>query len=185
MLVAKQVADLITLTRALLLVGYGWLGLAQGAAGLPLAALMLVYSWTSDILDGPIARSSRVYYHSWLGDHDLEVDMAVSVGVMVYLLTAGFVSLPVGAAYAAIWVIVFWRWGAARSLGMLFQAPLYAALIWFILRDAFYFGIVLVFWILAAVVVTWPRFPREVIPGFLSDFKVISGRTKRSKSSKS
>jgi len=83
MIVAKQVADLITLTRALLLFVFAWLGLTTGAQALPLAALLLIYSWTSDLLDGSIARRSRVYYHSWLGDHDLEVDMAVSVNCKI------------------------------------------------------------------------------------------------------
>lgn len=170
MIVAKQVADLITLSRALLLVAFAWLGLKHGADALPLAALLLVYSWFSDLLDGSLARRSRVYYHSWLGDHDLEVDMAVSVGVLIYLLASGFVSLPVGIAYTLIWVLIFWRWGLQRSPGMLFQAPIYAALIWVSLREAFYFGVVQLFWILSAVVITWPRFPREVVPGFLAGF---------------
>ena len=179
--VAKQVADLITLTRGLLLVVYSWLGIVHGAATLPLAALMLVYSWTSDVMDGSIARRSRVYYHTWLGDHDLEVDMAVAAGVLLYLLTAGFISLPLGAAYALIWVFIFWHWGFYRALGMLFQAPLYLALIWISLRDEFYYGVIQVVWILVALVLTWPRFPQEVVPGFINGFKAVSGR-KRKKS---
>jgi phosphatidylglycerophosphate synthase len=173
MIVAKQVADLITLTRALLLFVFAWLGLTQGAGALPLAALLLVYSWTSDLLDGSIARRSRVYYHSWLGDHDLEVDMAVSIGVLIYLLASGFVSLPLGIMYVLVWLLIFWRWGLQRSPGMLFQAPIYAALIWVSLRDAFYYGVVQVFWVLGALVITWPRFPKEVVPGFLAGFGLL------------
>ena len=180
MIVAKQVADLITLSRALLLFIFTWLGLTIGADALPLAALLLIYSWTSDLLDGPIARRSRVYYHSWLGDHDLEVDMAVATGVLIYLLAAGYVSLPLGILYAAIWVLVFWIWGLQRSPGMLYQAPIYAGLIFLSLRDAFYYGVVQVVWILAAVIFTWPRFPQEVIPGFLAGFREFgkSGKNK-------
>lgn len=173
MIVAKQVADLITLSRLLLLFVFAWLGVTQGAEALPFAALLLLYSWTSDLLDGSIARRSRVYYHSWLGDHDLEVDMAVSIGVLIYLLTSGFISLPVGIVYALIWVAVFWHWGLRRSPGMLFQAPIYAGLIWVSLRDAFYYGVIQVFWVLGAVVITWPRFPREVVPGFLAGFGFV------------
>lgn len=170
MIVAKQVADLITLSRALLLLVFAWLGLTQGAEAVPLAALLLVYSWFSDLLDGSLARRSRVYYHSWLGDHDLEVDMAVSVGVLIYLLASGFIGLPVGIVYILVWVLIFLRWGLQRSPGMLFQAPIYVAMIWVSLRDAFYFGIVQLFLIISAVIITWPRFPREVVPGFLAGF---------------
>jgi hypothetical protein len=151
-------------------------GVVYGAAGLPLAALLLSYSWTSDVLDGSIARRSRVYYHTWLGDHDLEVDMAVAAGVLIYLLAANFISLPAGAAYAIVWVIIILFLGFYRSLGMLFQAPLYLALIVLSLRDEFYYGLLLVVWILAATILTWPRFPREVVPGFINGIKVINIR---------
>jgi len=176
MLVAKQVADLITLSRAMLPLVYIWVGLTKGAAGLPLAAMLLVYSWTSDILDDPVARRSRKFYHSWLGDHDLEVDMAASIGVLLYLLLSGYASPLFCAVYALFWVLVFWLWGIQRSAGMLFQAPLYGWLIWISLHDAFEFGVILVFWILCAVIVTWPRFPREVVPGFLSGFGFLKKR---------
>ncbi len=179
MIVAKQVADLITLSRALLPFVLAWIGLTRGADALPLAALLLVYSWTSDMLDGPIARRSRVYYHSWLGDHDLEVDMSVAAGVLVYLLASGYISLTIGFVYIAIWLLVFWRWGLQRSPGMLFQAPIYALMIWISLRDAFYYGVVQVFLVLAAVVVTWPRFPQEIVPGFLAGFDVHKKKNKK------
>ena len=172
MIAAKQVADLITLSRALLPFVLAWIGLTRGADALPLAALLLVYSWTSDMLDGPIARRSRVYYHTWLGDHDLEVDMSVAVGVLVYLLASGYIGLTIGFVYLALWLLVFWCWGLQRSPGMLFQAPIYALMIWISLADAFYYGVVQVFLILAAVAVTWPRFLQEVVPGFLAGFGV-------------
>jgi cardiolipin synthase len=145
---------------------------------LPAAALLLIYSWTSDLLDGALARRSSVYYHSWLGDHDLEVDMSASIGVMIYLLAAGYVSLWVVGIYVLVWLLIFWRWGLQRSPGMLFQAPIYAGLIAASLRDAFYFGLLQVFWVSGAVIVTWPRFPREVIPGFLAGFSVLKSKNK-------
>jgi hypothetical protein len=78
MLVAKNFADLITLTRAVIGFCLAWLGISQGAAALPRAVSFLIAAWTSDVADGPVARRSRVQYSSWLGDHDLEVDMAVA-----------------------------------------------------------------------------------------------------------
>jgi cardiolipin synthase (CMP-forming) len=52
----------------------------------------LIAAWTSDVADGQVARRSRVQYASWIGDHDLEVNMLVACGLLVYLLAAGFVS---------------------------------------------------------------------------------------------
>jgi len=173
MIVAKQVADFITLTRAMLLLCYTWLGITRDSDSIAIAAILLIYSWTSDCLDGPIARRSSRYYHSWLGDHDLEVDISVSVGILIYVLLAGYLPLLVGAGYLIIWLFVFLFFGYHRSLGMLFQAPLYGYLIWLSLQYAPIYGLSMIAWILAALAITWPRFPKEVVPGFLQGFKVI------------
>jgi hypothetical protein len=179
MLVAKQVADFLTLTRVLLVFILIWLGLTQGVDGLPAAALLLMLSWTTDALDGPIARRSRVQYHTWLGDHDLEVDMAVAAGLLAYMILSGFVNTLIGAVYAVAWVLVFLRWGVLRSPGMLFQAPIYGWFIWLALtRDPLYGGL-MVIWILCAIAITWPRFPNEVIPGFLAGMRALNEWHKR------
>ena len=70
MIAAKQVADLITLSRAAVSIVLVGIGEIWGAAALPVAGMLLLYSWVSDVIDGPIARRSKTYYHSWLGDHD-------------------------------------------------------------------------------------------------------------------
>ncbi len=176
MLVAKQVADLVTLARGLLAFWFARLGFTQGEQGLPLAVWLLFAAWTGDALDGPIARRSRVYYHTWLGDHDLEIDLTVSAGLLVYMLAAGYVEWHVAAVYILIWALVFLRWGFARSLGMLIQAPIYAWFIWVAVTEPPFMGWWLVGWIVAAVVLTWPRFPNEVIPGFLSGIRSVNKR---------
>ena len=173
MLAAKQVADLITALRASLFLILPWLGLAQGQGGLPLAVWLMIANWTADSVDGSIARRSRIYYRTWIGDHDLEIDMAVSIGLLGYMVVADLLGWPLAALYVLLWALVFWRTGAHRSLGMLSQAPVYA---WFILvsiREAPASGWWTVFWILAAVVITWPKFPKEIVPGFLSGMRKV------------
>jgi hypothetical protein len=101
MLVAKQVADIITFSRGILAFILAGLGLLVGKEALPMAAGVMIADWAGDMLDGPIARRSRVYYHSWIGDHDLEVDMTVSVGLLIYMLgrlhqLVGGSNLPAG-----------------------------------------------------------------------------------------
>jgi len=176
MLVAKQVADFLTFTRALLLLVFVWLGVIRGAESLPFAALLMIYSWTSDSLDGPLARRSSRSYHTWLGDHDLEVDMAVSVGLLIYMLISGYVPLLIFILYLLAWIIIFLYFGFYRSLGMTFQAPIYGWFLWIALRDAPEYGLAMVAWILAILAVTWPRFPREVVPGFLRGFRQVGRR---------
>lgn len=176
MLIAKPLADLITLSRMLLAFGLAWLGMAQGAPSLPLAAWLMIANWTGDCVDGPIARRSRVYHHTWIGDHDLETDIMVSLGLLAYMVAAGFVGLWPAVAYLLIWAAIFWRWGIPKSLGMLIQAPVYG---WFILvavRDAPSAGWWIVIWIAAAIAVTWPKFPNEIVPGFLGGMKQVLKR---------
>lgn len=173
MLVAKQVADLLTWFRVFLCFALLWLGGTQGEIGLPIAIAMLIASWTSDSLDGPIARRSRIRYQTWVGDHDLEIDMAVGASVLGYMLLSGFILPLYGIIYLVIWVAYFLRRGIPRSLGMLFQAPCYG---WFIvvsMRTAPVAGWWLIAWIAVAMVATWPKFPREMVPGFLGGLKHI------------
>jgi hypothetical protein len=173
MLVAKQVADLITTTRGLLVFGLPWLGITGGEASLPTAVWLLILNWTGDALDGTLARRSSRQYHTWIGDHDLEVDILVSAGLLFYMFGAGFVDIRLLGAYALIFVLIFWYWGFQRSLGMLVQAPIYGWFIWVSFQNDPLDGIWLVIWILAAVILTWPRFPNEIIPGFLTGMKEV------------
>jgi cardiolipin synthase len=171
MLIARRLADSLTMLRgsvAFLLAGTG---LLAGQEALPLAAWLLLLAWTGDLFDGPIARRSRPFEISWWGIHDLQIDMMVAAGVLAYLVAAGWVDGRLAAAYLIVWALIFWRWGLARSLGMLSQAPIYLAFLIVAVRWAPAIGWWLVGWILAVVVITWPRFPQEVIPGFLDGLR--------------
>jgi len=170
-MVAKQIADLITVARGMLMFIFPWLALAQGADSLPWAVALLAADWTGDSLDGSLARRSRIQMQTWVGDHDLEFDMAVSLGLLAYMLIVGFVQPTVAIVYAGIWGLYFLRAGVPRAMGMLFQAPIYGWFIYIALTYAPEAGWWLVAWILAAVVITWPRFPREVVPGFLKGMR--------------
>jgi len=172
MIVAKQVADLITTARALVAVFLVWLGIVRGATGLPIAAWVMIADWAGDMVDGRIARRSRVQYRTWIGDHDLEVDMTVSVGLLVYMLQAGFVNIWLAGIYILLWGVYFWRQGGIpHSPGMLFQAPMYGWFIWVALRDAPQAGWTIVIFITVTLVLTWPYFPTVMVPGFLKGFR--------------
>jgi len=172
MIVAKQVADLITSARVLIAVCLVGVGIVQGAAGLSLAAWMMIVDWTGDMVDGRIARRSRVQYRTWIGDHDLEVDMAVSIGLLAYLVKAGFLSIWLAGAYLMLWCLYFWRQGSIpHSSGMLFQAPIYGWFICVALRDVPQAGWAIIIFLISAIAFTWPYFPKVMIPGFFAGFR--------------
>lgn len=169
---AKQVADLITLARLLAGISIVWVGISRGGDGLSSVIWLMILNWTGDILDGSIARRSRPFFHTWIGDHDLEVDMAVAAGLLFYLFLAGFADAVPAVAYLIVWALLLvWLRGVPRSLGMLFQAPIYGWFIWVAVRQEPKTGLLLPAWILGIVAVTWPRFPREVVPGFLAGLR--------------
>jgi hypothetical protein len=165
--VAKQLADLVTAVRGLLVFVFPWLGFTQEGKALPWVGFLLVVDWTGDCLDGPLARRSRLRHRTWIGDHDLEVDMVVALGLLFYMLLAGFVDLPVGISYLLLWCLFFWRLGIPRSMGMLFQAPIYGWFLYVTLKEVPAVGWSMAGWILAAIVITWPKFPQEMVPEFL------------------
>jgi len=171
MLAVKQLADLLTLSRALLIIPLVWIGLFEKEYGLLAAVLLLLFSWVSDVLDGPIARRSREKSQTWIGDHDLEADILVSVGLLVFKLLGGYLPLWIGACYALLWSINFLRIGTQRTLGMLLQAPINAFFIIITLQYEPEAGSWLVGVILLVLIGTWPRFPNEVLPDFLAEMR--------------
>lgn len=171
MIVAKQVADIVTSLRVLLAFCLVYLGLTQGAAGLPIAVWLMIADWAGDFADGRIARRSRIQYHTWIGDHDLEVDMIASMGLLVYMSLSGFASLWVVLVYVLMWGMYFWRQaGIPRSQGMLFQTPIYAWFIWVALNQAPRAGWAIVIFIGFVLASNWQYFLKVVVPGFLSGF---------------
>ncbi len=173
MLAAKRLADAVTWGRALI---GGWLvllGWTQGASALPQGVVLMLLDWTADSIDGPLARLGPQPCHTWIGDHDLEVDILVSLGLLAFLTLSGWVPPGVAGLYLALWALVILGLGYRRVLGELIQAPIYAVFIWIALRERPQIGWLLPTWIVAAIGLTWPRFPEEKVKGFLREMKAF------------
>jgi hypothetical protein len=176
MIVAKQIADLLTGLRVALAFSLPIIGVMYGADALILAIWILLFSWITDALDGPLARRSSRQYHTWIGDNDLGVDMTVSFGLLIYMLLSGYLTLASGLIYISVWGLYFLRFGVPRSLGMLVQAPIYGFFIWVAMIEAPDPGYWLLVFPVVITAITWPRFPQEVIPGFLDGMKRVFQR---------
>lgn len=180
MTASKQLADLITWFRALLALLLVILGLAAGMATLPVAVWLLIANWTLDSLDGPLARRSDTIHHTWVGDHDLEIDMLFSAGLLGYMAAADLVSWQLTLIYVLIWLVVFWRLGIIHVLGVIFQAPIYGWFLYASIRALPQSALWLFSWIVAAIIVTWPKTHRVIIPQFLRQARDLFTPTKRS-----
>lgn len=164
----KFIADAITFTRAgigFVLIG---LGLFTGQAALQWVAWLMLADWIGDALDGTFARRSKVEIHTWIGDHDLEVDIFVSLCLAFYLWQTEFLSIVYLGGYLLAWLLVFIIFGSHRSLGMFFQAPIYLLLILQALDHAPLAGWSIIITVMAMVIVTWPKFPKQILPEFFA-----------------
>lgn len=170
-LTARQVADFVTLLRAFLGLSLVWLGLTEGSLGLQKAVLIMIAAWTGDTIDGKIAWRSKSYYYSWIGDHDLEIDMAVSCGLLVYLITSEYINVWIVCFYVLFWAFMLWRWKNFNVLRLLCQAPIYGYFIWVAMTRLPNAGIWILVWMVVAVIMTWPQFPQHIVPGFLKGLR--------------
>lgn len=166
----KTLADALTGLRFVLGFSLMWLGWWQGPEAIVTAALILLAAWTSDALDGPLARRDPRDIHTWIGDRDLAVDLTVALGVWVYLALSGFLHPWLALAYLVVAAVVLWRLGSDH-LAWGLQALPYGAMIWTTLREAPVYGYLLVAWVVVVVAATWPRFPRQTLPGFLNGMR--------------
>ncbi len=175
MLDAKTVADLITMTRGLLGLVMVLLGWTQGGRALPIVVLLMIICWTGDFVDGGIARRSRRPRRTYIGDHDVYVDLFVSLCLGVYLIGAGFVGFAFCVFYLLVWALIFWRFGLEHNLLMLMQAPIYLDLILLAVRYVPESGVWLIAWVLVATAINWHRFSHEIVPRFVAGMKNLRG----------
>jgi cardiolipin synthase len=167
---AKALADTLTAIRFLIALWIAWLGVAGGEDALPQATIALILAWATDVLDGPLARRDPSQRETWIGNHDLHVDMVVACGVLVYLTAAGFLPLPVSLGYLLLSGILLWFFRSVH-LAWGLQAPPYGKMLLVTLQEVPLYGVLAVGWIGLTVFATWPRFPREIAPQFLGGIR--------------
>jgi len=87
------IADLLTFSRVIAAGVLVWLG-TRGPTSLPTAALVTVLAWTTDQLDGWVAR--RAAGPTRLANFDFPIDATYYLGILTYLVLARFLPpLPV------------------------------------------------------------------------------------------
>lgn len=66
----------------------------------------MMVDWTGDAVDGAIARRNRPFYHAWLSDHDLEIDILVAASLLGYLTAVVFVSPLLAEMYVLVCLLM-------------------------------------------------------------------------------
>jgi len=170
----KRIADLLTIARALLGIVIAVLGLVGGRDALPLVVVILVLAWLTDLLDGVFARRDPNPAPSRLSGHDAKADMAVGLGVMGYLMFAGYVAMWLGALIilSAIAVRIF----HSRALAFPFFAVSYVFLgvvIWQQQPELF---VIIGAYLLLIAVLRWRRLRDEYLPEFFAAVSSLRGK---------
>ena len=166
----KVIADLVTIIRGFMAFVLVWLGIKVGGESLGLVVFIMIGCWTGDFIDGRLARRSRLKRQTWIGDHDVQVDFIVSLGLGAYLLWSGYVNQSIGLVYLVIWGITIWWKGPDRNLLMLFQAPIYFYLIIISMKLIPETGRWIIIWISVILMLNWKKFSTEIVPNFISGF---------------
>lgn len=160
----KTLADLLTVSRACLSVCLAALGMVRGAEALPTAVLIVIITWLTDLLDGPLARHDPDPRITWIGEHDPEADLTVSLGVAAYLVLSGYLAAWLGAVVVLV-TLGLWVWHS-HQLAWPFYAVPYVVLEVVALREAPLFGWLAVAYLLATLVARWSRLRDEFLPEF-------------------
>ncbi|MFU8773651.1 MAG: hypothetical protein ACNA8H_14690, partial [Anaerolineales bacterium] len=132
---------------------------------------LLLIAWTTDVLDGALARRSGSSQQTWLGSLDLEADLSVSLALAFSLAVWGGAStyLLVGVLLAGTIGWVLFRSLAPINLGMGTIYGLFILMAW---RQETVFALVITGWLGAAVMLNPTRAYLQV-SGFLSESRRI------------
>jgi len=116
----KPLADLLTASRSLLGICLAGLGMIHGAEALSTIVLTVIISWLTDVMDGPLARHDPEHQATWVGEHDAEADLIVSLGVAAYLILSGYLAGWLGAlivlATLGLWIFIRTNWHGPSTL---------------------------------------------------------------------
>lgn len=166
---AKAIADALTLARLVCVFLILSCALAASRHLLPFVVFLTLVGWTTDILDGRMARRDKSGARTWVGDHDFAVDMGMIYSGLVYLISARFLPfwpfLAYG-IYAATCALIWTK----RSVMMGQAAPIAAAPIVVAFVHEPFWGWVFLCWIAVALALNWRRF-LGVVGGFISDME--------------
>ncbi|MBC7247579.1 MAG: CDP-alcohol phosphatidyltransferase family protein [Actinobacteria bacterium] len=158
---AKVIADLMTGVRFFLSLLIVICALFAEPSLLPLVVCLTLLGWTTDVIDGKMARMDPYGRRTWIGDRDFAVDMVLIYSGLLYFITAGFVPfwpflfyMAFAAATAIVWT--------KKSVMMAVAAPIAAMPIVFSFLHARLWGWVFLGWIALALLCNWKRFVREI-----------------------
>ena len=116
-------ADTLTASRLLLSTVIVWLGLTGGVEALDKVTFCILLGWTTDTLDGHIARRDRSGRQTWFSHNDVVVDTIFVVSSLFYLTWTGLVPWAFSLVYVCVGGLLLFFFHS-RSLLIALEVPL-------------------------------------------------------------
>lgn len=167
-----KLPDLLTVSRGALALAFVGLGFA-GPGALWVVVLLMMIGWTTDILDGRLARRYNKDA-TWIGKHEFTFDMAMVFASLFYLVMAGFIPVTPTVIYslvAGVCIVTF----RSKSVTMLFAFPVVALPLVIAYLNAPVAAWIYLAWIALALIADWRRF-KGVVLEFIANAKLLLQR---------
>jgi len=168
----NKLPDLLTASRGIIaatIISLGFVG--QGV--LEFVILLIVIGWTTDILDGRLARRYKKG-PTWVGEREFGFDMLMVFSSLCYLVMAGFIPFIPAAIYIAV-AAAFIAYFRSKSVTMSFACPLAALPIIVAYFNAPRAAWGFIIWIALSLILDWHRF-KEVVRTFIKNAKALQKR---------
>jgi len=174
----KRVPDLLTLSRAFIAAAILLLGVVEGLdllarSALPTVLLLTMLGWTTDILDGRLARKYNKP-PTWVGEKEFAFDMAMVFSGLCYLVLSGFIPFIPAIIYVMV-AAAFIAYFRSKMVTMSFATPVVALPLIVAYFEAPHALIWYVVWIVAALVFDRRRFS-GVVREFIHNARNLSQR---------
>jgi len=168
---AKTVADILTATRLLLAIFILLLGLFVGREALGTVMMVQLLAWTTDVLDGPLARRDTSGKSTWWDDKDFPIDALLVLALFLYLTVSGFIVAWFSIIYLSLGTILLFRF-CSQQVAMSFMAPILALALYLAFHHVPIWGFTTVAWCIVALVTGWPRFV-YVVESFIEGMRAL------------
>jgi len=168
----SKTPDLLTASRGVIALAIIGLSLA-GQDALYWVILLTLLGWTTDILDGRIARRQNKG-PTWVGEHEFTFDMIMVFSALFYLVVTGFVPTWPAVIYVAV-AALFIVFCQSKSVTMSFAFPLVALPLIIACYRAPNAAYIYIAWIVLALIYDWRRF-FGVVREFIENMKRLYQR---------
>ena len=162
----------MTVSRGLIALAIFSLGFV-GRSALNAVILLTILGWTTDILDGRLARKYKTD-STWVGEQEFTFDMLMVFAGLCYLVMSRFIPFIPALLYVAV-AAAFIAYFRSKSITMSFAFPVVALPLIVAYFESPGAAIWYAGWIVAALIFDWKRF-KGVVREFINNARSIGKR---------